>query len=212
MELESLPSENRVMKMNFKISCLAAFLNICLISLSGCTGPEEKQIASGDQIVERGRYLVAITGCHDCHTPKVYTDKGRILDETRLLSGHPAEEGLPELDTRRVVPDDWILFNSHMTAAVGPWGVSFATNLTPDNETGIGRWTVEAFTASIRTGLHWGVGPQILPPMYWRNFSKANEQDLRAIFAYLKSVEPIKNDVPLSLTWEELTERSGAED
>jgi len=187
-------------------------LIMCLLFQLSCTKSEEEEISRDSQIIEQGRYLVTIAGCHDCHTPKLYTDKGRILDQTRLLSGHPAEAALPEFDVNRVAPDDWILFNSHMTAAVGPWGVSFAANLTPDEETGMGLWSVEAFTASMRTGLHWGVGPQILPPMYWRNFSKASEKDLRAIFAYLKSVEPVKNDVPLPLTLEELSERSGAKD
>lgn len=198
--------------MNVNFYCLIALLTICLLSQLNCMGPEEKEIAKEDQQIERGRYLVTIAGCHDCHTPKLFTDEGRILDNTRLLSGHPSEASLPDLDVSRISLDDWILFNKHMTAAAGPWGVSFAVNLTPDNETGLGLWTAEAFTASMRTGLHWGVGPQILPPMFWRNWSKTSEKDLRAIFAYLKSLKPIKNEVPLPLSREALVERSGSED
>jgi hypothetical protein len=182
-------------------------LTVCVLFQLSCTKSQEQEIAGDSQIIERGRYLVTIGGCHDCHTPKVFTDKGPVLDETRLLSGHPAEAGLPELDVSRIGPDGWILFNNHLTGTVGPWGASFAVNLTPDKETGIGRWTAEAFIESMRTGLHWGAGPPILPPMPWMNWAEAEEEDLRAMFAYLQSVEPIRNEVPLPLSLEELAER-----
>ena len=156
--------------------------------------------------VTRGKYLVQISGCHDCHTPKVFTEKGPILDESRLLSGHPSDLPLPELSQKMIQPGGWVLMNSHLTAAAGPWGVSYAVNLTPDLETGIGRWTVEAFIQSMRTGLHWGVGPAILPPMPWQNLAEMTEPDLHAIFAYLKSIKAVHNDVPAPLEFTELPE------
>jgi len=158
--------------------------------------PFGQTTARAEDLIARGKYLVQISGCHDCHTPKVFTDKGPILDESRLLSGHPSDSPLPELSRKMIEPGGWILMNSHLTAAAGPWGVSYAVNLTPDLETGIGRWTVEAFIQSMRTGLHWGVGPAILPPMPWQNLGEMTEEDLRAVFAYCLSVKPIHNEVP----------------
>jgi hypothetical protein len=89
-----------------------------------------------------------------------------------------------------------MLFNDHLTAAVGPWGVSFAMNLTPDDETGTGRWTEEHFVQAMRTGKHLGAGRPILPPMPWPNLQHATDDDLKSIFTYLKSIKPIKNAVP----------------
>ena len=54
------------------------------------------------------------------------------------------------------------------TAFAGPWGVSFTANLTPDDETGLGKWTAETFIAALRTGRHEGKGRPILPPMPYR--------------------------------------------
>jgi hypothetical protein len=74
--------------------------------------------------------------------------------------------------------------------------VSFTANLTPDPETGLGKWTVETFIAAIRTGKHEGQGRPILPPMPWPMYKNATDDDLRAIFAFLRSIPPIKNRVP----------------
>jgi hypothetical protein len=86
--------------------------------------------------------------------------------------------------------------NNNLTAWVGPWGISFAANLTPDMVTGSGAWTEEAFIAAMRTGKHLGAGREILPPMPWFNLTNATDEDLSAIFAYLKSIKPIENMVP----------------
>jgi hypothetical protein len=82
------------------------------------------------------------------------------------------------------------------TAWSGPWGVSFTANLTPDPETGLGMWTAETFVQAIRTGKHEGVGRPILPPMPYPMIGQATDADLRAIFAYLQSIPPIRNRVP----------------
>lgn len=85
-----------------------------------------------------------------------------------------------------------------LTAWAGPWGVSFAANLTPDNETGIGEWTEEAFVQSLRTGKHQGQpnGRDILPPMPWPGIKLMTDEDLKALWAYLRSIPPMKNQVP----------------
>lgn len=148
------------------------------------------------ELVERGQYLVEIGGCQDCHSPKKFTDEGPVPDEARLLSGHPANSKLPEINPDLIGPVKWLLFNEHITAAVGPWGVSFAANLTPDEQTGIGLWQEENFIKAMRTGKHMGAGRPILPPMPWFNLAKATDEDLEAIFSYLKSLKSIKNSVP----------------
>jgi hypothetical protein len=174
---------------------------------SSCTsGQKENTVTKQDQI-ERGKYLVRLGGCNDCHSPKVFTPKGPVPDETRLLSGHPAGSKLPDIDFSLIGPDKWILFTSDLTATVGPWGVTFGVNLTPDEETGIGLWTEEIFIKAMRTGEHLGVGPPILPPMPWFNLAHLTDEDLKAIFAYLKSLKPIKNSVPAPISLSELKNR-----
>jgi mono/diheme cytochrome c family protein len=166
---------------------------IILCALSAC----EKK----NDIVKRGEYLVTITGCHDCHTPKIQGPGGvPAPDTTRLLSGHP--ENLPyptwtpdDLQQRNALA----LTTSMLTAWAGPWGVSFASNLTPDKATGLGEWSEATFIQAIRTGKHQGQpnGRDILPPMPWPDFKQATDEDLKAIWAYLRSLPPIKNQVPL---------------
>ena len=148
--------------------------------------------ASADPI-ERGRYLVQLGGCTDCHTPKQMTNQGPADDFERLFSGHP--EGLV-LPPPEKPSGPWGAATAGMTAWTGPWGVSYASNLTPDEETGLGRWTEAMFIQAMRTGRHEGAGRPILPPMPWQPLSKAEEGDLKAIFAYLKSLPAIKNRVP----------------
>jgi hypothetical protein len=146
--------------------------------------------------VERGRYLVSILGCHDCHSPKVYTDQGPAPDQSRLLSGHPADVPVPPLPAGVPDPNGWVALTiGHFTAWAGPWGVSFASNLTPD-PSGIGSWTEENFIQTIRTGKHLGVGRPILPPMPWPDFAHMTDDDLKAVFAYLRTLPPVANTVP----------------
>ncbi|HSD51501.1 MAG TPA: c-type cytochrome [Candidatus Methylomirabilis sp.] len=150
--------------------------------------------------VERGRYLVTIMGCHDCHTPKVPGPGGApALDTKRLLSGHPAELPYPtwlpdDLEKRHALA----LTTPMLTAWAGPWGVSFAANLTPNKETGIAEWSEEAFIRAMRTGKHQGQpnSRDILPPMPWEAFKVATDEDVKAVWAYLRSLPAIKNQVP----------------
>ncbi len=144
--------------------------------------------------MERGQYLVGITGCHDCHSPKIMGPQGPELDPARLLSGFPADRQLPP------VPENaagWALMAMDLTAAVGPWGTSFAANITSD-ETGIGNWTEEQFERALRHGLYKGLegSRPLLPPMPWQNLANLKPEDMRDMFAYLKSTKPVENVVP----------------
>lgn len=159
-----------------------------------CTKQEPRTVEV--PLVERGAYLVNIGGCNDCHTPKLFAEAGPEPDQSRLLSGHPANAKLPPVPPGVIGPDQWgAIANNDLTAWAGPWGVSYAANLTPD-ATGLGSWTPESFVGAMRTGKHLGVGRPILPPMPWMDYAKMTDEDLRAVFTYLKSLPPISNTVP----------------
>lgn len=150
--------------------------------------PTSEQIA-------RGKYLVTLMVCNDCHTPWAMTPRGPEPDMSRMLSGHPQDFAVGAPPALGEGPWTWAATATN-TAFAGPWGVSFTANLTPDPETGLGRWTAETFIAAIRTGRHEGQGRPILPPMPYPMFREATDEDLRAIFAYLQSIPPIRNRVP----------------
>jgi mono/diheme cytochrome c family protein len=157
--------------------------------------PDPAAVAAAQ--VERGRYLVTIAGCHDCHTPKTMTDKGPEPDMSRALSGHPADAKLAEIPKAALGPGKWMLVsNEHLSAWAGPWGVSFTFNLTPHQATGLGSWTEEMFIKALRTGKHQGEGRDILPPMPWQMYRQMTDEDLKAVWAYLRSLPPIENAVP----------------
>lgn len=145
--------------------------------------------------VARGKYLVdSAGGCNDCHTPMKMGANGPEPDMARYLAGHP--EGLA-VGRAPQLADGWLYAgNVTNTAFAGPWGVSYAANLTSDEETGIGAWTEEVFLASIRSGKHLGVGRPILPPMPWPTYGRMTDEDLKAVFAYLKTVPAQRNRVP----------------
>lgn len=152
---------------------------------------------AGDDVA-RGSYLVKIMGCNDCHTPWTMTERGPEPDMARQLSGHPQSEIITKAPALGAGPWVWAGSGTN-TAFAGPWGVSFTANLTPDDETGLGKWTEESFIAAIRTGKHEGQGRPILPPMPWPMYRNATDADLRAVFAYLQSLPPIQNRVPLPI-------------
>jgi mono/diheme cytochrome c family protein len=148
--------------------------------------------------VRRGQYLVTIGGCNDCHTPWIMTAKGPAPDPTRTLSGHPKDFVITKQE--KLDSDRWGFAGAATnTAFSGPWGVSFAANLTPDRNTGTGIWTPEIFRNTIRNGRHWGVARPLLPPMPWFNYRQMTDDDLNAVFAYLRTIKPIDNEVPVPL-------------
>jgi len=152
---------------------------------------------SQDSLIKRGSYLVNSIGCDDCHSPKIFTDHGFEIDMEHRLSGHlPGKTHLGKANTS-VFKDGYILFANDLTSAVGPWGQSYAANISSD-ATGIGNWTEEQFFIAIREGKSKGIRENrpLLPPMPWFVYRNMSDLDLRAIFAFLKSTRPVENRVP----------------
>ena len=146
--------------------------------------------------VKWGEHLVIIAGCNDCHTPKKMGAQGPELDSTLWLSGHPAQMPAPDVN-RKEVESKGLAVTNTLTAWVGPWGISYASNLTSD-ATGIGNWQESNFIIAIREGKYKGIasGRSLLPPMPWPTYRNMTDDELKAIFAYLKSTKPISNLVP----------------
>ena len=171
---------------------------VCVVSLSvvaALAAPGARAAGPSPQL-ERGRYLLAIGGCHDCHTPMKMGPKGPEPDMTRALSGHPAELKLPPAPKPS---GPWIWSGAATnTAFAGPWGISYAANLTPDPDTGIGIWKEDTFVKAMRLGKHWGqpAARDIMPPMPWQAYKNMTDEDLKALFAALMAGKAIKNMVP----------------
>jgi mono/diheme cytochrome c family protein len=125
-------------------------------------------VAEAETPVERGLYLVTLSGCNDCHTP------GGLLgnpDKTRILAGSDVGFGDP---------------------ASGVW---IGGNLTPDKETGLGDWTTDQIVTALTKGKR-PDGRDISEIMPWPALSHLTKDDALAISAYLKSLPPVKNAVP----------------
>ncbi|HEX2605809.1 MAG TPA: diheme cytochrome c-553 [Flavisolibacter sp.] len=167
--------------------------------------PNVKEAISQDSLVKRGQYLVTIMGCNDCHSPKKFGPHGPEIDSSRMLSGHPSDVAVTKPDMSG--SKNWIFLDMQGTAAAGPWGVSFAANLTSD-PSGIGNWTEEQFFTAIRQGKFKGApaGRDLLPPMPWPMYRNATDEDLRSVFAYLKSTNPVKNFVPSNIPPNQLSQ------
>ncbi len=146
-----------------KLACLLlAFL------ANGAVGAAILTTARADPQTERGKYLVMLGGCNDCHTPGVFLGKP---DFSRTLGGSEVGFELPGL------------------------GVFHGPNLTSDKETGLGGWTPEEVVTAITKGQR-PDGRELAPIMPWRSFVVLTRADALAIAAYLKSLPPIKNKVP----------------
>lgn len=183
-------------------------LQQCVVVLSlalaaaGCQRTEPEPAPSQEPVasapaegtpIERGRFIVTLGGCNDCHTPMKFGPGGPAPDMDRLLSGHP--EGLVMGDPPITPGSPWWMA-SNLTAFAGPWGISYSVNITPDSLTGIGSWSEETFVKAMRTGRHMGVARPILPPMPWQAIGTLTDSDMSALYAYLRSVPPFRNKVP----------------
>ncbi len=174
------------------IAPLAAASLVLAATFAAAETPES---AADAVTVARGKYLVTIAGCNDCHTPLVTGPDGPGPDMSHMLSGHPESLEMPPAP--KLPEGPWgTVAASTFTAWSGPWGVSFTANITPDPETGLGKWTFQNFKDTIRTGRRMGRGRQILPPMPIPMYKNFTDEDLQAIFAYLQSIPAVKNRVP----------------
>ena len=180
---------------------------ICLLSFTACNDAQTSEKTTGDikttrtmekeEMEKRGQYIVMTAGCNDCHSPKIFNDHGFTLDSSRLMSGHPADSPLPPIKAKSLQPGNWVLMAPDVTAFVGPWGISRTANLTPDSTTGIGTWTEDQFIQTLRKGKHMGMdnGRPLMPPMPWELIGRMTDDDLRSIYAFLRTLPPIKNVV-----------------
>ena len=121
-------------------------------------------------VLERGKKLAIYGGCVDCHTPGALYG---APDFTRQLSG--SELG-------------WS----------GPWGTSYARNLTPDLETGLGYYKEHEIILALKSGKRLD-GKPMLPPMPWQNFASLSDADMHALVAYLQNLPPVAHQVPDAL-------------
>lgn len=187
-----------------KRSYLLTTILFALILLAGCSNNQKPEVAATpeltpDQLVKKGEYLVNIMGCNDCHSPKSMGPQGPQLIPELILSGYPADRPVLKLEPA-AFKKGWVLLNGDLTSAAGPWGVSYAANLTSD-PTGIRSWTEENFKRAMKEGKFKGMpgGRTLLPPMPWQNFANITDEDVSAIFAYLKSTKPVRNVVPAAI-------------
>ncbi|HEY6627198.1 MAG TPA: diheme cytochrome c-553, partial [Ignavibacteriaceae bacterium] len=184
------------MRKGYFIAVISAIFFLVIFIQLGCSEEGKVKPKTQEEMVALGKYIVSTSGCDDCHTPKIFTEAGPVFDTTRSLSGHQQNESLPPLDISALGQNQWAATTMSLTAWVGPWGVSYASNLTPDKATGIGTLTEEMFLKTMKEGKYMGVGRTLLPPMPWEVYGKKTDEDLKAIYAYLMSIKPINNMVP----------------
>ncbi len=194
------------MKKNTLLSLLLIAV-IFALYITSCSNSQRKSgeekttvTVKPEDIVKHGEYLVTILGCNDCHSPKKISANGPKIIPELMLSGYPSNRPIVKFDNK-MIKDGFAMFYPDLTGAAGPWGVSFAANITPD-ETGTGNWTEEQFKKAITQGKLKGLdsGRLLLPPMPWSDFASLKDDDVHAIFMYLKSIKPVKNIVPAPVT------------
>ena len=176
------------MHRNLIIFCVMVLFVGAIIALS------IRAVESQSDMVQRGKYLVeAVAACGYCHTPR----KGAEYNMDMYLAGHPAGQASPRYNFRTIQQGIFMVTAPQLSAFSGAFGTSFASNLTPDKETGLGEWTEEMFIGAMRTGRHQGVesNRKIFPPMPTKHYAQMNDEDLKAIWAYLRTVKPVRNEV-----------------
>jgi Cytochrome c len=171
---------------------------------SGNEKPEQPRPMTQEEKVKRGEYLVNAVGCDDCHSPKrMGKHEPEIIPELRF-SGSPSTAQLPSVNTGEI-KKGWMLFAPDLTSAAGPWGQSYAANISSD-ATGIGNWKEEQFIKALREGKYKGLDNTrpLLPPMPWFVYKNFSDDDLKSIFAFLKSTKPVHNVVPAPKAFSDL--------
>lgn len=182
------------------VICTALFTTSCTTGSSTKEETGAENTLSEAELIKHGEYLVTSMGCHDCHSPKKMGAHGPEIVPELMLSGFQADYP-PMITDTSLTNKGYGIFNPDLTAAAGPWGISYAANLTPD-VTGIGTWTEEQFKRALTEGKFKGIegSRTLLPPMPWFNFTQLKDQDVKAIFAYLKSIPPVRNVVPAPIS------------
>ena len=192
--------------MNKSYSSFVTGLTFTAIFLTGCsenkpaepvvastTAAEKTNFGGYETQIKWGEHLVTIGGCSDCHTPKKMTPMGPVDDSTLFLSGHPEKLPAPDVD-RKQMESKGLVVTADFTSWIGPWGISYSANLTPD-ETGTGNWKEDQFLYAIKNSVSKGLAGSrpLMPPMSMMTVKYMTDEELKAIFAYLKTVKPIKN-------------------
>ena len=137
--------------------------------------------------LEHGKYIATIAGCTDCHTPlkPEYEDPTKLsLEQLKVLAFNAA-----------AAADETRLLSGGRAFDLGPAGVLFTRNLTPDEETGLGAWTDEQIKLAVKTGVD-NEGQVLFPVMPYHVYNGMADADLEAVIAYLRSVNAVKNEVP----------------
>jgi hypothetical protein len=173
----------------------ASLLPIALYATGGRSGEDRRPGHYTEEQVQRGKKLVAFGACNDCHTPWTYDPEigAKVPDMRRMLSGHP--EGAPD-PAGALGKDDIAVIGPTFTSFRMPFGVMHTPNLTPDVETGTGTWTEDMFLGIFRKAKHLGGdGRPVLPPMPWPMTASLPDEDIVAIYAYLRTIPPVRNHV-----------------
>jgi mono/diheme cytochrome c family protein len=135
--------------------------------IAGVTLASATADAASQRQIDRGKYLVKISGCADCHTPGYLLGKP---DTAHPLSGSDVGVEMPGL------------------------GVFVGSNLTPDKDTGLGTWNRKQIVTAITTGKR-PDGRELSPAMPWRDLANLKRRDANAIADYLMSLEPVSHEV-----------------
>ena len=129
---------------------------------------ERQRKQATENPVERGKYLAVTLGCAHCHSP--VDREGRILSGLKFAGGQK-----------------WRLI---------VWGDVVTTNLTSDNETGIGRYSDEDLKRAITRGVKRDESHMLPLPMAWPAFAHLSADDLNALVAFLRTIPPVSNRIP----------------
>ncbi len=124
--------------------------------------------ASAQSVIKRGEYLATIMDCGGCHTTGIFLGKP---DPKMYLAGSEVGFQIPGL------------------------GIFYPPNLTPDAETGLGKWSEADIIKALRTGIR-PDGRELAPAMPWRSYARASDADMKALVAYLRSLKPVQHQVP----------------
>lgn len=189
------------------LAIIASLSTLFLVSFNNKTHQDERTtipFRPDKELVKRGKYLVGILGCQDCHSPKRMGPHGPEVIPELHLSGYPSNRPIAKVFPE-AIEGGWMLFGADGTSAVGPWGMSFAANLTSD-ASGIGTWSYQQFKIALTQGKYKGLAESrpLLPPMPWTNYTNMAEKDILAVFHYLKSTNPVRNVVPVPLSPDKL--------